>query len=685
MRTGNLMTVGTLWFGLLSFVCMAAGPVADAPALALLTTAEAVRTLGEAEDFTEHPVRLRGVVLLPPGPGANSFVLADDTAGIYIEADASLCAGLERGAVAEIRGRVVRRGFAPFVMAESVSVQGTGVIPPPAEVDFEDLLTGRHDAQWVGISGTVRRVEAGGVMELAADGGRLLVQCSRAEAARIPVDAEVRVIGIVFYQFSRSGQMIRPLLSVPDGQAIEITIAPPLEIPLKRIDRLLSFSADGSFGHRVKVRGVVTHQLPGEALWLEDDGQAVRVKLDDSRIYVPGEAVEVAGFVRLGGYSPEMEDVQVTRLAFGAPSSPILLDSPAAAPDHDAGLVTLRGRLIEKTRDPQGARLILSSHDHDFPALLNPADAKGAFIDAWEVGSQMEITGICAVSRLRQKLYPGTVEPTEFELIMRSPADMVVLESPPWWDAERRAWALAALALTLGMVASATAWATRRRLRQAAAARRQSESEFAAILAERNRIAREIHDTLAQGLGAILLQHEMLKDHLPAGSEAETHLIEANEITRSALAEARESIWNMRSQAIEDNGLGGALAGILDQLTDNNGIRGTCEISGEIFPLPPMVENNLLRIGQEAITNAVKHASAKHIDVSLDYSPDRLTLRVQDDGRGFDPAAVDLKDRHFGLAGMRERADELGAHLRLESSPDKGTGLTLDLPLRDRK
>jgi signal transduction histidine kinase len=408
------------------------------------------------------------------------------------------------------------------------------------------------------------------------------------------------------------------------------------------------------------------------------------VNLDDSRIYVPGEALEVAGFVRLGGYSPEMEDVQVTRLAFGTLPSPTLLESPAAAPDYDAGLVTLRGRLIEKTRVPEGLKLVFSSHNHDFPALLKHSGTKVSFIDLWEVGSLMNVTGICGVSRLHETTHPGTVEPTEFDLIMRSAADIVVLERPPWWNVQRRAWALAALGLALGMIAIVTVWRSRRKLRQTAAARRQSEAEFAAILAERNRIAREIHDTLAQDLGAILLQHEMLKDLVPVGSEAQAHLIEANVITRGALAEARESIWNMRSQALEDHGLGGALAGILDQLTDNEGTEAAIEITGEPFLLPPMVENNLLRIGQEAITNAVKHAAARRIDVLLEYAPNHVILRVQDDGHGFDPRAVHPEDRHFGLVGMRERATELGAKLRLDSSPKHGTLLILELPIPDQ-
>jgi signal transduction histidine kinase len=240
---------------------------------------------------------------------------------------------------------------------------------------------------------------------------------------------------------------------------------------------------------------------------------------------------------------------------------------------------------------------------------------------------------------------------------------------------------LAAISVILGLAVFAIFWFSRRKLRRASAARRRAQLEFAAILGERNRIAREVHDTLAQGLGAILLQHEMLKDHLPGGSEAENHLIEANEITRDCMTEARESIWNMRSQVLEKNDLPTALAGVLDQLTDSNGIEVGFDLKGTPFRLPPVVENNLLRIGQEAITNAVKHAAAKRIDVIVEYSPRQVTLRVKDDGRGFDPATVQCGNTHFGLIGLRERSAELGATIHFKASPGHGTEVVLKYPI----
>ncbi len=651
------------------------------------TTAAAIRSVPE-EKFVEREVHLRGTVLLPPRPKGKNFVLSDSTAAIYVEGVSGQCAAIELGSVVELVGRAVRGKFAPLVVASEIRIEGKGTIPPPEEVGFDDLLTGRYDAQWVSVAGTVRRIEVsedpGGTAraEIASGGGRLNIECTTNEAPPVAVDAEVRVTGIVFYQFSRSGQMIRPLLTVPDSRAMQVVVPPPAEIPLKRIDRLLAFSADGAFGHRVRVRGLVTHHLPGEALWLEQDGRAVRVNLEETATYLPGEAVEIAGFVRLGGYSPELEDVTVKRLAFTGPEPACKLSSAIEASDHDAGLVSLRARLVEKMRVPQGMRLIFRDGDRDFPAVLRDPEGKYP-LTGLQAGSQMQVTGICRVSALPMTSNPGTQEPAEFELIVRSPQDLVVVNPAPWWTEERRAWALAVLAAVAGLVALGFVWRARRKLRQSAAARRQSEAEFAAILGERNRIAREIHDTLAQGLGAISMHLEGVKGHLPSGSQPAAHLADASQVTRACLREARHSIWNMRSQVLEQHDLAEAVAGLLDRLTEGREVHGSFDATGDRFRMSPVMENNLLRIAQEAIANAVRHANATWIDVLLEYKPNRFTLRVRDDGRGFVPENQQESNSHFGLVGLRERAAEIGATLRLESSPGRGTDVTLDLPLPD--
>lgn len=644
-----------------------------------LTKVAEIRALSRGDEFERHPVRLEGVLLSDP-PGG--LFLQDDTGSIWLNGSDILFRGMKRGDRVEARGMAAAGHFAPMVEAEMLTWLGTAPIPPPTPVTFWDLDSGRYDGQWVEIEGIVRRADSPSNPRviLASDGGRLPLFFSSSPDAAVMVDSKIRVTGIALLQFTRSGQTIHPLLSIPAGVKPVVTLPPPTEVPLRRIDRLMAFSDKLDHGHRVRIHGVVTHVQPGEAIWLEWEGHGIRVNVEDATTHALGEEVEVLGFpVRRQNYSPEMEDVVITRLAVGKPRMPVVLGSSLAALDHDAGLITLEAKVVEIMRVPRGLRFVLRDSQRDFIAHLDQAPSTPPH--GWLTGSLVRATGICSVSAVPVGNRTGTVDPREFELIVRTPADLVVIETPPWWNAERRSWLLAAVSAVLGIAVLFIFRSSRRKLRQAAAARRQSEAEFAAILSERSRIAREIHDTLAQGLGAISLHLGMMKDHVHGDSKAGSHLLEAAEITRECLSEARQSIWNMRSQVIEDNGLDGALAGVFDQLTDLDGLAGDFEVVGEPFRLPPVVENNLLRIGQEAITNAVKHASAKRIDVTLTYAPQLVTLRVKDDGRGFDPENVRCQNTHFGLLGLKERAIEIGATLRIESWIGHGTEITLEYPI----
>jgi signal transduction histidine kinase len=223
---------------------------------------------------------------------------------------------------------------------------------------------------------------------------------------------------------------------------------------------------------------------------------------------------------------------------------------------------------------------------------------------------------------------------------------------------------------------------SRRRLREQKRQREMAEHEFTAILSERNRLAREIHDTLAQGLGAISMQLELTKSRLaPEANGAGEHLEQAHQLVRSNLADARNAIWNMRSQVLETGNLASALTGVLQQLSGNTDVEGRMRVDGRLRRLPPVTENNLLRIGQEAITNAIKHAQAKFVEVVLEFADKEVRLRVKDNGRGFDTAQPPAGDSGFGLLGMRERAEELHGQLTVRSAVGHGTEVILVVPV----
>ncbi|MGH7980403.1 MAG: sensor histidine kinase, partial [Limisphaerales bacterium] len=207
-------------------------------------------------------------------------------------------------------------------------------------------------------------------------------------------------------------------------------------------------------------------------------------------------------------------------------------------------------------------------------------------------------------------------------------------------------------------------------------------TEFAAILSERNRLAREIHDTLAQGLTATSVQLRLAKKFLNGSSEAAAEHIEtAQQLVRGSLEESRDTIWNMRAHVLENNNLADALREILKQMSNGMGIETRLEALGRMRRLAPMIENNILRVGQEAISNATKHSGAKKIDVTLQFLDQQFRLQVTDDGCGFDPKNPPTSQGGFGLIGMRERAGELKGHLNIHSSPGRGSSLVLDVPL----
>ena len=202
----------------------------------------------------------------------------------------------------------------------------------------------------------------------------------------------------------------------------------------------------------------------------------------------------------------------------------------------------------------------------------------------------------------------------------------------------------------------------------------RKRAEAASILEERNRMAREIHDTLAQAFTGILAQvgaaNQVLTDDIEA---AQAHLNLIKELARTGLVEARRSVVALRPKLLEEGSLQSALHHLVAQLrTAAMDTTLYYEIEGAVYALPTEVENNLLRMGQEALTNAIKHANADEIRVELIYDRDQVYLRVRDNGQGFGVGNIPASEG-FGLLGMSERAERIGAQLTIRSQPGQGT------------
>jgi len=217
---------------------------------------------------------------------------------------------------------------------------------------------------------------------------------------------------------------------------------------------------------------------------------------------------------------------------------------------------------------------------------------------------------------------------------------------------------------------------------------RQVEAQFQAVLAERNRIAREIHDTLAQGFVAVSVQLELLNRRLTEAPSAVKELIEqTRELVRNGLAEARRSIWDLRAQASENQTDGtddfaSKLSKVAAQVTARTALKVRLDVAGAYRALPDKVENEMLRIAQEAVTNVVRHAAAQHVDIRLEFDERKVKMTIADDGKGFDGSArFSAANGHYGLQGMRERAEQIGADLMVGNAPGGGTRVVVEAPI----
>jgi len=679
----------------------------------IISTAAEVRMLSGMEASKELPVHLHGIYMGEADPEGIAFILQDATEAIYVQAPAESLIGIGRGDLLELEGVSNPGGFAPIVLVHKLVKTGVGKIPEPRQVTLDELYAGQLDGQWVEFSGIIRSVEPKVSTDLAppppgtqfevpsehssakppevkmkvASGlGRVMVEVNGPIDPDVYVDAEVRLQCLCFNLHNRNRQYVKPFVQVPLGAEITIQKQPAIDLwdgEPQTIGNLLRFGRrNDSQGHRVHIRGVVVHHRPGVVLWVRDGDDCLRVESKQTELLQPGDTVDVLGFPVPGEYSPILEDAVFRKRASNLKPVPTKIPDVSSALRNDANLVQFEARLVEARLFHGGVELTLDALDQTIRAhLYQPENV--SIPSTWQPGSIVCAAGVCEVIADQPGPLGGLWIPHSFQLLLRSPEDITILQPPPWWNAERIAWMLSGFLLLALAFIALIVWISRRRVQDQEHRRAMAEAEFSAILKERNRVAREIHDTLSQSLSSISLQLELARTHADElSNEVRGHLGTAHQLTRDALKEARNSIWNMRSHVLEHSDLGEALTRISKQLTSDSDVESVVKVEGLRRRLSPMLENNLLRIGQEAVTNAAKHASPKHIEVNLDFERRRIRLSVKDDGVGFVVKDKPQSNKgSFGLVGIRERVELLGGTVQVISAPGKGTELKVEVPV----
>ncbi|MFM2293596.1 MAG: hypothetical protein RLZZ350_9, partial [Verrucomicrobiota bacterium] len=635
-------------------------------------------------------MRLRGVLTFVGRISGRYYIaMQDETAAIFMEVTSRLMLpGLRVGQIVEIGGRRNGKTFEP----RSVNIVGLGQMPKPAVHPEEYEMLRRGEGSWIQLDGIIQSATTNGTVLLMTKAGAVTALIGKTSASVLSnyVNAFVRLRGVATWVGENEMRLL-----VPTQSFVEVREAPPSDpfiVPTIPAASVMRFNNNFQGVHRLKVEGVVTYRQTG-LMFLQDTSGGVAVRTAQAAVMQEGDQVEVVGFPQRGVSSPTLIETVVRKQKNG------VLPLPAHSSlteilqgKRDATLVQLKAVVLGQQHLSSGETVLnLETENRAFRATLTKD--RGQLNDL-PVGSVVQVAGVCYAERAEvpEPTFAAENEPmiAAFNLLLRQPGDVVLLQRPPWWNWKHT---VAVVACLLAVLMGTLLWvhslrrrvARRTRQLEIAMGKLEAETQISATLAERQRLAGEIHDGLEQGLSGIMMQLNGVTSTLEdKPDEARGFLELARNMVRFSHAELRHSLLNLQSPLLANADLGTALAEIAKQM--KNGSHNTEIIThtiGTVRPLPPSMENHLFRIGQEAINNALKHAHAKTIQIHLVYSAASVQLSVCDDGAGFDQSAVlaGTVGQHLGLRSLRDRARKMGGQLTVVSDAGKGATIEVSVPL----
>lgn len=707
--------------------------IANAQTMTVLTNAADVLALPDNQASLGIPVLVKGVVTVAENnPSWNGrFFVQDPSGGVFVE---NKIGRPSVGDLVVISGITRAGGYAPCITKPKWKKVGTAPLPDPRPVTIEELMSGVEDGQRIEITGMVRDTQVTGnelFIELASGGYRFraYVPISNGTAPPWLVGSKVVLKGTAATEYHAPAHTaLRHFVTVTlyvtqpaDFIVEEAASANPYDQPLTPLNAIAQYRRDRLANGEVHVKGVVTYQRKGQDLFLQDDSSGLQVKSKSAEAVVPGEVVEAVGFPAVENYLPVLEDA-----VFRKTEEPFTRLNPTnvTVADLQKGLyhadyVTLKGTLVDRLARGVGqtadapviqTTLELQNSNILFEAEKDTAEPNG-FLTAIPIGSVVEASGICFLESDED----GKTK--SIHLLLPTSHDVHILQRPSWLTPRHL---LVSLAILSGVLLVAVSWsvmvskknskleslvvekeAAQKELQQAhdllewrvaertkqlkieMTARKETELQFRAVLTERTRLAQELHDTLEQTITGIALQLDRVANHFEKNPEnASRHLKLARNLTRQGQTDVRRSVWGLRSRAGEKFDLVNALNISSQQIAHGAEMQIHIETSGETIPLSEVFEENILRIAQEAITNAVKHSGANTVNVELQFSPQKVVLQIKDNGKGFDLETCEgPNEGHFGLLGIRERAERMCGEANISSAPGSGTCIRVEIPV----
>jgi signal transduction histidine kinase len=677
------------WLGIAASVCgliAARGLPASAQAVSTISaplyrTAAPILALSPEQAGRGDSAQLRGVVIRSTDYG---FILQDGTAGIWIFLDHP--PNLSPHDEIEVKGIVHQGRFSPGVTAQSIRKLGSSPLPKPETVTFKQLSTGDKDSQYVSVTGVVRSV---GLRPRVSSSQKLWLKIAMADgfidasfpeedlaAANNLIDAVVRIDGAASCTKNQNRQIITPTLMVSGMESLTVLRPPPnnlFDTPLTPISKLMQYRSGTDYYHRVMVAGTVIYYKAGEGLILEDAGRALFVETTQASDIKLGDRVEALGFPAPESSGPILQDAILRSIATGQQLRP----TPVTITDLSSGafnynLVSIEGRFLTRVHEPYREVLLLQNQSGLLLAELAEPENSNA-LQKLKEGSTIRISGISMLDVTGiWNMDAPSASAIRYKVLLRSSSDLQVVGPPSWWTTRHVIY----LAAILGVLVLA--------LVGLEVYRRIERWRLRAVLEERERLAHEMHDTLAQSFAGIGFQLQAIRRAVPSdapGLRVQVDLARA--LVRYSHKEAKRSVepLNLGSEASEEIDVLSSLEASARKMVEGTSVAVTTARSGTSRSVPPKMATSLLRIGQEAVANAVRHANPSRLDIAIAYLSDSVKLAVTDDGCGFVSSGSLIG---FGLRGMRKRAAALSARLEIVSQPGEGTRVEINVPLPPR-
>jgi signal transduction histidine kinase len=586
-----------------------------------------------------------------------------------------------------VRGKTERGQFAPVLAAKEMKIIATNLtLPDPKPATHALLQSPAVDCQWLVVEGIVLSnpkkdgSKSEYLLPLMTSAGFLRLALHPDLKDMVKRGDRLRVRSIAVARFDKLRRFRHSLLRVVSKEDILEVQAETTSGGLRHtsLTGALTFSTEPGPPSRIVVEAQVTGVINQNRVFVSDQNSAAFIEGTGESLSI-GDKIEIIGF-------PDTHQPGVIayaewrKLSIGPLLQPKTLDAPPEV-EQDHSLVKMRGQVVSASMDPRVLQTEIRSAEGWSCFVETPSEWTKQNKLHWpllEVGSELQVTGLLQLQFADNVDYKNHRSPQRIVLWPRVIEDIQVLRAAPWprsivWLSVLSASATAAL-IAAGMMY----WRARRKLVQ----QKMLQERTKLISQERARLARELHDNLAQGLNTVSIRLEAVRSKfLSAPESAQRHLECAHEEVRDSLVRVREAIHHLRPQLLQKRGLHGALEEIALRLS--KGLQGP-EVKLHLQPtlkLEADQEVAILYLMQEALTNALQHAKASCIQITLSQQKETVILTVQDDGQGLpqDTSALN-KPGHLGLTSMKERAAAVGAEFQIASNTE-GTSVRVCFPL----